>query len=126
MARMDDHGYVYIVDRKADMIVSGGFNVYPVEVEHALMAHDAVNEVVVISVPDDRWGEAVKAVVRLRQGKAVSEADLLTWARSRLAGYKIPKSVDFVEDELPKNPTGKLLRRVVREPYWKGSDRRVG
>jgi acyl-CoA synthetase (AMP-forming)/AMP-acid ligase II len=126
IARMDEQGYVYIVDRKADMIVSGGFNVYPVEVEHALMVHDDVLEVAVVAVPDDKWGEAVKAVVRLRPGRTVSEDELLGLVRSQLAGYKIPKSVDFVDSELPKNPTGKLLRRLVREPYWQSESRRVG
>jgi acyl-CoA synthetase (AMP-forming)/AMP-acid ligase II len=126
MAYMDDRGYVFIVDRKADMIVSGGFNVYPAEVEHVLMAHPAVNEVAVIAVPDDTWGEAVKAVVRRRDGADVTAEELTGWARERLAGYKLPKSVDFVADELPKNPTGKLLRRAVREPYWEGRDRNVG
>jgi acyl-CoA synthetase (AMP-forming)/AMP-acid ligase II len=126
VARMDERGYVYIVDRKADMIVSGGFNVYPVEVEHALMAHPAVEEVAVISVPDPTWGEAVKAVVRLRPEQSVDQAALLDFLRPQLAGYKIPKSVDFVDAELPKNPTGKLLRRLVREPYWQAESRRVG
>ena len=126
MARMDERGYIYIVDRKADMIVSGGFNVYPAEVEHVLMAHPAVSEVAVIAVPDDTWGEAVKAVVRLREDAAATADELTGWARERLAGYKLPKSVDFVSDDLPKNPTGKLLRRSVRDPYWKGRDRRVG
>jgi acyl-CoA synthetase (AMP-forming)/AMP-acid ligase II len=126
IARMDEHGYVYIVDRKADMIISGGFNVYPVEVEHTLMEHPAVDEVVVIAVPDDKWGEAVKAVVRLRSGQVLPEEELLAWAKTRLAGYKLPKSVDYVDHELPKNPTGKLLRRVVREPYWTDSNRNVG
>jgi acyl-CoA synthetase (AMP-forming)/AMP-acid ligase II len=126
IARMDERGYVYIVDRKADMIVSGGFNVYPVEIELALMAHPAVDEVAVISVPDDKWGEAVKAVVRRRQGDTVGEEELLSFLREQLAGYKVPKSVDFVEQELPKNPTGKLLRRLVRESYWQDEGRRVG
>ena len=126
VARIDESGFVYIVDRKSDMIVSGGFNVYPVEIENAFMEHDAVDEVVVIAVPDDKWGEAVKAVIRLRPGYTLDEASALEFVKPRLAGYKRPKSIDFTDEELPKNPTGKLLRRAVREPYWAGRDRNVG
>jgi acyl-CoA synthetase (AMP-forming)/AMP-acid ligase II len=126
MARMDERGYIYIVDRKADMIVSGGFNIYPVEVEHVLMAHPAVQEVAVVAVPDDMWGEAVRAVVRLRSSEHADSDDLSRWAHERLAGYKVPKSFEFVTDELPKNPSGKLQRRLIREHYWEGHDRRVG
>jgi long-chain acyl-CoA synthetase len=126
VARMDEHGYIYIVDRKADMIVSGGFNVYPAEVEHTLMEHPAVWEVAVIAVPDDKWGEAVRAVVRVRDGQTLDGPELLDWARQRLAGYKLPKSVEFCTEELPKNASGKLQRRQLREPYWAGVERRVG
>ena len=126
MARMDEQGYVYIVDRKADMIISGGFNVYPAEVEHAIMDHPAVSEVAVVAVPDDKWGELVKAVVRLRPGMEVTQDELLAWLKTHVAGYKTPRSIDFVQEELPKNPTGKILRRQIREPYWAGRSRKVG
>jgi acyl-CoA synthetase (AMP-forming)/AMP-acid ligase II len=126
MAYTDHNGYVFIVDRKADMIISGGLNVYPAEVEHTLMEHPAVAEVAVVAVPDQKWGEAVKAVVRCPPGQTVDPEDLLSWAKSRLAGYKVPKSVDFTTQELPKNPTGKLLRRALREPYWADTERQVG
>jgi len=126
IARTDERGYLYIVDRKADMIVSGGFNVYPAEVEHILMEHPAVQEAAVVSVPDETWGEAVKAVVRLRDGQDLDSEQLIAWARARLSGYKLPKTVDVWTDELPKNATGKLLRRQIREPYWIGYDRSVG
>ena len=120
----DDEGYLFIHDRVKDMIVSGGENVYPAEVENALSAHDAVADVAVIGVPDDKWGEAVKAVVVLAAGQEASEADLIAYAKTQIAGYKVPKSVDFI-DALPRNPTGKILRRELREPFWEGRERRV-
>ncbi len=122
---LDDDGYIYLYDRVKDMIVSGGENIYPAEVENVLMAHDDVGDVAVIGVPDETWGEAVKAVVVPAAGTSPSEADLIAFARDRLAGYKLPKSVDFA-DELPRNPSGKLLKRQLREPYWAGVDRRIG
>jgi acyl-CoA synthetase (AMP-forming)/AMP-acid ligase II len=118
-------GYVYIHDRVKDMVISGGENIYPAEVENALAAHPAVAEVAVFGVPDDTWGEAVKACVVLRRDIQASEADLIAFAQERLARFKCPKSIDFVES-LPRNPTGKLLKRVLREKYWAGRDRRVG
>ena len=121
----DADGYLYLHDRVKDMIVSGGENVYPAEVENALMKHPAVADVAVIGVPDDRWGEAVKAIVVKATGADVTEAELITFARDYLAGYKLPKSVDFT-DVLPRNPSGKLLKRELREPYWAGIDRRIG
>lgn len=124
MGRVDEDGYLYLVDRKSDMIISGGFNVYPAEVENALIAHPAVFETAVVSVPDDKWGETVKAVVVLKQGAAASEAELIAHCRENLAHFKAPRTVDFV-DELPKSPVGKILRRVVREKYWAGMDRRI-
>lgn len=126
MGFQDDEGFLFIVDRKADMIVSGGFNVYPREVEDVIMANPAVAEAVVIAVPDDRWGESVKAVVRLLDGAAASSDEIDTWCRERLAGFKLPRSYDLVTEELPKNPNGKPLRRQVREGYWEGRERRVG
>jgi long-chain acyl-CoA synthetase len=121
----DGDGYVYLHDRKKDMIVSGGENVYPTEVENALMTHPAVDDVAVIGVPDGTWGEAVKAVVVAAAGTAPTEAELIAYARERLGGFKLPKSIDFAE-VLPRNPSGKLLKRQLREPYWAGVERRIG
>jgi len=121
----DDDGYIYLYDRVKDMIVSGGENIYPAEVENVLMAHEDVGDVAVIGVPHETWGEAVKAVVVPTAGTSPSEADLITFARKRLAGYKLPKSIDFTS-ELPRNPSGKLLKRQLREPFWEGVGRRIG
>ena len=121
---LDDEGFIYLFDRVKDMIVSGGENVYPAEVENALMTHPEVGDVAVIGVPDDKWGEAVKAVVVPAAGASPVPEDLIAFARERLAGYKLPKSVDFAT-ELPRNPSGKLLKRQLREPYWEGAERRV-
>jgi acyl-CoA synthetase (AMP-forming)/AMP-acid ligase II len=121
---LDEDGYLYIHDRVKDMIVSGGENVYPAEVESVLYAHPDVADVAVIGVPDERWGEAVKAVVVLKEGSHVSDRELIDACRSQIAGYKTPRSIDFV-DELPRNPTGKILKRVLRERYWAGRERRV-
>ena len=120
----DEDGYLYIHDRVKDMIVSGGENVYPAEVENAISGHPAVADVAVIGVPDERWGEAVKAVVVTKPGAEADAAGIIAWARERIAGYKLPKSVDFI-DTLPRNPTGKVLRRELRQPYWEGRDRQV-
>lgn len=122
---IDEDGYLYIHDRLKDMIVSGGENVYPAEVENAVHGHPAVADVAVIGVPDERWGEAVKAVVVLKGGEAADAEAIVAWTRERIAGYKTPKSVEFV-DALPRNASGKVLRRELRERYWKGRDRRVG
>ena len=121
---LDEDGYLYIHDRVKDMIISGGENVYPAEVENALYGHPAIADVAVIGVPDERWGEAVKACVVLKAGEALSEADIIAHARTQIAGYKCPKSVDFIES-LPRNPSGKILRRELRAPYWKGRTRAV-
>ncbi|MCC6709603.1 MAG: long-chain-fatty-acid--CoA ligase [Gammaproteobacteria bacterium] len=121
---LDDEGYLYIHDRVKDMVVSGGENVYPAEVENALFGHAAIADVAVIGVPDDRWGEAVKAVVVLKPGATVTADELIAYARERIAGFKAPKSVDFVS-ALPRNPSGKILRRELREPYWRGRSRNV-
>jgi acyl-CoA synthetase (AMP-forming)/AMP-acid ligase II len=124
MATVDEDGYLYIVDRKSDMIISGGFNIYPFEVEEALYRHPAVFEAAVISVPDDQWGEAVKAVVVVRESMKVGEDELIEHCKKYLASYKKPKTVDFV-GELPKNAHGKVLRRVLRAQYWAGQERMV-
>ncbi|MGY8524307.1 long-chain-fatty-acid--CoA ligase [Paracidovorax citrulli] len=125
LAKVDEEGYIYIVDRSKDMVISGGFNIYPTEVEQALYSHPAVYEACVVGVPDETWGEAVKAVVVLRPGKQASEAELIQHCRELLADFKKPKSIDFVA-ELPRNPNGKISRKEVREPFWAGHDRRVG
>jgi acyl-CoA synthetase (AMP-forming)/AMP-acid ligase II len=121
---LDDKGYLYIYDRVKDMIVSGGENIYPAEVESALFGHPAVADVAVIGVPDERWGEAVKAVVVKKPDADVTPGELIDWARGRIAGYKLPKSVDFI-DALPRNPTGKILKRELRKTYWGERERQV-
>ena len=121
---LDAEGYLYIHDRMKDMVVSGGENVYPAEVENALFGHPAIADVAVIGVPDERWGEAVKAVVVLKPGCSVTVDELMAFARERIAAFKVPKSVDFV-GALPRNPSGKILRRELRDPYWQGHSRRV-
>ena len=121
---LDADGYLYIHDRVKDMIISGAENIYPAEVEGAIFGHPAVADVAVIGVPDEKWGEAVKAVVVLKPGAEASEADILRFARDRIAAFKVPKSVDFAET-LPRNASGKILKRSLREPYWVGKDRNV-
>ncbi|GAB3216963.1 long-chain-fatty-acid--CoA ligase [Mycolicibacterium hippocampi] len=120
VGRVDEGGYIFVEDRLKDMIISGGENIYSIEVERVLAEHHAVVEVAVIGVPDERWGEVVKAVVVV-EGEA-SEADLIAFARERLAAYKCPKTVD-ITDELPRNPTGKILKKDLRKPHWDGRDR---
>ncbi|MEO8145495.1 MAG: long-chain-fatty-acid--CoA ligase [Betaproteobacteria bacterium] len=117
-------GYLFLHDRIKDMIVSGGENIYPAEVENALMLHPAVADSAVIGVPDEKWGEAVKACVVLKPGAPATAADIIGFMRDRIAHYKCPASVDFLET-IPRNPTGKILKRVLREPYWRGRTRRV-
>jgi long-chain acyl-CoA synthetase len=121
---MDADGYLYIHDRVKDMIISGGENVYPAEVESAIYGHPQVADVAVIGVPDEKWGEAVKAIVVLKPGQQPDRDSIIAWTRQRLAGFKVPKSIEFVE-ALPRNPSGKLLRRKLREPFWEGMNRRV-
>ena len=117
LAVKDDQGFLYLVDRKKDMIISGGENVSPSEIENQIAKHPAVREVAVIGQPDEKWGEAVTAVVVLREGMEVSEEEIKRCCEGHIARFKIPKFVDFAT-ELPKNPTGKILRRTVRKPYW--------
>ncbi|PZA13326.1 fatty acid--CoA ligase [Rhodopseudomonas palustris] len=121
---MDEDGYVYIHDRIKDMIISGGENIYPAEVESAICDHPDVAEVAVVGVPDDQWGEAVKAVVVMKPGKEATAQDIIGFTRTRIAGYKTPKSIDFIP-ALPRNASGKILRRQLRDPYWSGKDRQV-
>ncbi len=121
---LDVDGYLYIHDRIKDMIVSGGENIYPAEVESVVFSHPAVADVAVIGVPDDVWGEAVKAVVVSKPGAQVTGDEIIAFARERIAHYKAPRSVDFVA-ALPRNPSGKILKRQLRAPYWEGRERQV-
>ncbi len=124
LARFDDRGYLTLVDRTSDMIITGGYNVYPREVEEALMAHPAVSGAAVVGAPDATWVEAVTAFVTLRPGAGVSGPELQDAVRAALAGYKVPKAVHVV-DSLPLSPVGKILRRALREPLWAdAADRR--
>jgi long-chain acyl-CoA synthetase len=120
----DDEGFLYLHDRIKDMIVSGGENIYPAEIENVIARHRAVADVAVIGVPHERWGETPKALVVPRPGARVDEAELLAFCRAQLAGYKCPTSVDTAT-QLPRNPAGKLLKRELREPYWSGLTRRI-
>ncbi len=117
-------GYLFLHDRIKDMIISGGENIYPADVENTLMRHPAVADGAVIGVPDAQWGEAVKACVVLRGGAEATETEIIEFMRERIAHFKCPKSVDFMQ-AIPRNPTGKILKRLLREPYWKGITRRV-
>ncbi len=121
----DDEGYLYVKDRIKDMVVSGGENVYPAEVEQVLFGHPAVADAAVIGVPDDTWGEAVKACVVRREGADVTETELIDFCRTKIAGFKVPKSVDW-HDELPRNASMKVLKTELRAPYWADHDRSVG
>jgi acyl-CoA synthetase (AMP-forming)/AMP-acid ligase II len=121
---MDAEGYIYIQDRVKDMIVSGGENVYPRAVEDVLFQHPAVADAAVIGVPDDQWGETVKALVVLKDGATATAEEIMDFCRGRLGGFQRPRSVDFV-GVLPRNPSGKVLKRELREPYWAGHKRRV-
>ncbi|MDB5426434.1 MAG: long-chain-fatty-acid--CoA ligase [Phenylobacterium sp.] len=121
----DENGYIFVHDRVKDMIVSGGENIYPAEVENAILGCPGVADAAVIGVPDERWGEAVKAIVVPAAGAAPEPQEIIAWARQRIAGFKAPKSVDFI-DVLPRNASGKVLRRELRKPYWEGRSRNVG
>src|SRR3546814_611064 len=121
---LDEDGYLYIHDRMKDMIISGGENVYPAEVESAIYGHPAVQEVAVIGIPDPKWGETVKAVVVPKPGMTVEAEDIIAWARERIAAFKAPRSVDVIK-ALPRNASGKILRKDLRAPYWEGYERMV-
>ncbi|MGI9264752.1 MAG: class I adenylate-forming enzyme family protein, partial [Gammaproteobacteria bacterium] len=123
MGYIDDEGYVFLVDRAKDMIVSGGENVYCTEVEEALYKHPGVLEAAVFGVPDEAWGEAVHAVVVPRDDVAPEE--LIDFCRQHIAGYKLPKAITLSADELPKSGPGKILKRELREPFWAGHDKKV-
>lgn len=124
MGYMDDEYFVHLVDRKNDMIISGGENIYPTEVENLILQHPAVLFVAVVGVPDELWGESIKAVVLPKSGMQVTEEELINFTRGKIAGYKRPRSVDFVL-EMPMTPTGKILRRLVKEKYWKDKKTRI-
>ena len=124
VGRMDEDGYIYIVDRKKDMIISGGENIYSREVEEVLYMHPAILEAAVVGVPDEKWGESVKAVVVLKQGASASEEELIDFCREYLASYKKPRSVEFW-DSLPRTGSGKVRKNEIRERYWEGYEKRV-
>jgi fatty-acyl-CoA synthase len=124
MGYSDEHGYFYIVDRKKDMIISGGFNVFSAEVEACLMAMPEVYECAVVGIPHETWGEAVKAFVVLRKGSSLTEQEVIAHCKNKLGGVKAPKSVEFC-GEIPKTPAGKIDRKKLRAPYWEGADRMV-
>jgi long-chain acyl-CoA synthetase len=121
---LDDEGYLFLHDRIKDMVVSGGENIYPAEVENVLLAVPGIVDAAVIGVPDDKWGETVKAIVVTAAGSGVDPDEVMAYCREHLAHYKCPRSVDFV-DALPRNPSGKILKRELREPYWRGQERRI-
>jgi len=124
MGYMDERGYLYIMDRSKDMIITGGENVYPREIEEVLIQHPAVREVAVIGIPDTKWGEAIVGIVSLVQGKSSSEDELISFCKDHIASYKKPKRIDFVK-ELPKNSYGKILKSELRAKYWEDRERKV-
>jgi fatty-acyl-CoA synthase len=124
IGKRDEDGYFYITDRKRDLIISGGFNIFPFEVESALMEHPGVQDCAVIGVPDEKWGEAVKACVQLKPGANVGAEELIGYCKEKIGSMKAPKSVDFVPN-LPRSPVGKVLKRELRAPYWQGKGRAV-
>ena len=123
-AYMDEEGYIFLQDRIKDMIVSGGTNIYPNEIESVLMEHPDMRDVAVIAVPDDKWGEAPLAVCVTKSGEELPSEELIAFCRDKLGGYKIPRRYAFI-DELPRNASGKVLKRVLREPYWQGRERSI-
>jgi len=124
VAYLDDEGYLYICDRKKDMIISGGVNIYPAEIEAVLHAHPDVMDVAVFGVPSDEWGESVHAVVQPKVGHTIDLGALEAYANERLAGFKRPRTWE-VRDELPRTESGKLLKRVLRDEHWQGRTSRV-
>jgi len=122
---MDEDGFVFVVDRVKDMIISGGENVYSAEVEQAIYQHAAVLECAVIGIPHEKWGEQVHAIVRCKEGESVSAEDLIAHCHEWVAGYKCPRSVDFVADPLPLSGAGKILKTDLRKPYWEGKEKSV-
>jgi acyl-CoA synthetase (AMP-forming)/AMP-acid ligase II len=124
VGHIDEEGFLHITDRKKDMIISGGFNVYPSQVEQVIWAHPAVRDCAVIGVPDEKWGEAVKAVVELNKGQTLSAEDVIALCKQKLGSVSAPKTVDFVE-ALPRSPVGKVLKKDLRAEYWKDKNRSI-
>jgi fatty-acyl-CoA synthase len=125
MARRDDEGYYYLVDRKSNMIITGGENVYPSEVEALLGSNPKVKDAAAIGLPHDTWGESVHAVVILHEGQTATEQEILGWCKDKIAGYKRHRSISFIrEEEMPRTATGKILHRVLRDGYGKQGGRR--
>jgi long-chain acyl-CoA synthetase len=124
MGHVDDDGWIFLADRATNMIITGGVNVYPAEVEQALLEHPAVLDVAVFGIPDEEWGEQVKAAVEFTAGETVADTELIDFARERLGRHKVPRSID-VHESLPRQPNGKLYLASLRDPYWKGHDRKI-
>ena len=124
MGYVNDEGFLYISDRLKDMIISGGENIYPTEIESVLIRHTCVQEVAIIGIPNEKWGEEVKAIVVLKEGMHVSDEELIEYCRGELAGYKLPRSVDFIS-LLPRNPSGKVLKTELRRSYWQSDARKI-
>jgi fatty-acyl-CoA synthase/long-chain acyl-CoA synthetase len=125
IAYADDEGFFYICDRKSDMIISGGVNIYPAETEAVLVAHPDIADAAVFGIPDDEWGEAVHAVITLYPGHEATDEAIEAFCREHLAGYKVPRSFERM-DEIPRSASGKILKRELREPHWAGRTNRVG
>ena len=124
MGHIDDEGWIFLADRATNMIITGGVNVYPAEVEQALLEHPAVLDVAVFGIPDEEWGEQVKAAVEFTAGETVADTELIDFARKRLGRHKVPRSID-VHESLPRQPNGKLYLASLRDPYWEGHDRKI-
>jgi acyl-CoA synthetase (AMP-forming)/AMP-acid ligase II len=124
LVRQDDEGYVWVVDRKKDMIISGGENIYCAEVENVVHAHPKVWDVAVIGIPNEEWGEQVHAIVQPRPGAEITPGEIVAWVGENLADYKKPRSVEFRED-FPRDEAGKIRKRDLREPFWAGRETRV-
>ena len=124
-AKMDEEGYVYIVDRVKDMIISGGENIYSTEVENAIYSMGKILECAVIGIPDDKWGETVHAIVRLKDGENLSEEEIKNYCHENIAGFKCPKSISFRTDPMPVSGAGKILKTELRKDFWKDSDKQV-
>jgi acyl-CoA synthetase (AMP-forming)/AMP-acid ligase II len=123
MGYRDEEGYIYLVDRKANMIISGGENIFPSEVENVVGGHEKVKDVAVIGVPHEKWGEQVTAIVVLHEGQTMAAEEVSAWCKGKIAGFKVPKNVVFIKDEeMPRSGAGKILHRILREQYGKWSD----
>ncbi|MEQ8827450.1 MAG: AMP-binding protein, partial [Parvibaculum sp.] len=125
IGRIDENGYVFMLDRAGDMIVSGGFNIYPAEIENALASHPAVIEAAVFGIPSERWGESPMAICVTDGKTPVTEEELIRLCADRLGSYKRPAKIELQTDPLPRSPVGKVKRKDLREPHWRGQSRRV-